>query len=59
MENMTMKKKLIYTRKLALYLRQCGFKIIGVEINPNHPQFNAWVFEETPELIETMLSYKK
>ena len=54
-----MKKKLIYTKKLAIYLRNKGFRIIGTEVNYKYPQYDVYVFEETPELIETMLSYKK
>ena len=43
-----MKEKTIYTKRLAYALRCQGFEIIRVEINPNKPQFDCWVFEDTP-----------
>ena len=46
-----MKEKIVYTRWLALELRRQGFPIVRVEINPNKPQFDCWVFEETPEFL--------
>lgn len=38
----------IYTRKLAYLLRQKGFEIIKTEINKNHPQFDVYLFTDTP-----------
>lgn len=40
----------IYTRWLAFALRKQGFKIIGTDINEYHPQFDVWLFEDSPEL---------
>ena len=45
----------IYTRWLALELRRKGFKIIGTDINETHPQFDVWLFEDTPELHQMIL----
>lgn len=39
------KEKIIYSRWLAVELRKLGFEILRTEVNPNHPQFNCWVFE--------------
>ena len=51
--------KKIYTRKLAIYLRNKGFKIVGIECNPYKPEFDVWLFEDTPELGEAMCDYQK
>lgn len=45
------KEKVIYMPWVAAKLRQQGFSIIRVEVNPNKPQFDCYVFEETEELI--------
>ena len=49
--------KKIFTRKLAVYLRECGFKIIGTEVNFKHPEYDVWLFKNTPELTEAILMY--
>ena len=43
------KEKIIYTRWLANELVKAGFAPIRVEQNPNKPDFDCWVFEETNE----------
>ena len=40
----------IYTRRIAYLLRQKGFKIVKTEINKNHPQFDVYIFLNSPEL---------
>lgn len=47
-----MKEKIIYTRWVAYELRKQGFPIVRVEINPNKPQFECYVFAETAEMLE-------
>lgn len=42
-------EKVIYTRWLAIELIKAGFPVARVEQNPNKPQFDCWVFTETPE----------
>lgn len=42
----------VYTRWIALRLRQLGFKIIQTDINEFHPEFDVWIFEKTPEFVE-------
>ena len=39
-----------YTRRRACELRLKGFKMIRLEPNPNKPEFNIYVFQNTPEL---------
>lgn len=41
--------KKIFTSRIAFELRKMGFDIIKTEINPNHPQFDVYCFEETEE----------
>ena len=50
-----MQEKIIYTKRLAYELRKQGYPIVRVEVNPNKPQFDCWVFEETPELIQALI----
>ena len=38
---------IIYTKWLAIELRKQGFKIVRTDVNPNFPQFDCWVFEDT------------
>lgn len=48
---MMTKEKIIYTKWLAVELRKQGFPIKRVEVNPNKPQFDCYVFDATDELI--------
>ena len=52
-----MKIKKIYTKKMAVYLRERGFKILGTEVNPNKPEFDVYLFENTPDFEAAMLEY--
>ena len=54
-----MKEKIIYTRWVAYELRKQGFSIIRVEINPNKPEFDCYVFEATEEMIEALAAITK
>lgn len=52
-----MKIKRIFTKKMAVYLRERGFKILGTEVNRKHPEFDVYLFEDTETLIAAMLDY--
>lgn len=39
----------IYARRMALALRKEGFEIYGTEVNERFPQFNVYLFKDTPE----------
>lgn len=58
-----METKIIYTRRMALYLRDKGHKIIQTVPDDKMPHFYNWVFEKTPELEADinayMVDYKK
>ena len=44
-----MNEKIIYSKWLAYELRKLGFKIIRTDINPNFPQYDIYIFEDTPD----------
>lgn len=48
MTNMTNETKRIYTKSVALELRRRGFKIIRTEPNENKPEFDVYIFKDTP-----------
>ena len=49
-----MAEKIIYSKWVAYELRKQGFPIVRVEINPNKPQFDCWVFAETAEMLDAL-----
>lgn len=46
-----MKEKIVYTKWVAVALRKSGFPIVRVDVNPNKPELDCWVFEATDEMI--------
>ena len=50
------KEYTIYTRWLAVKLREQGFRIIRTEINQRHPQYDTYVFEDSEDL-QIAISY--
>lgn len=54
-----MKEKIIYTRWLAYELRKKGFPIVRVEVNPNKPEFDCYVFAETDDFNSALLEITK
>ncbi len=53
------REKKIYTKQVAYYLRQQGFKIIRVEPNENKPEFDAYIFEASPAFYNALAKYKR
>lgn len=51
----------IYTRRVATELRNRGFKIVKVQANPNKPEFDCYVFEDSNDfqLALTEITKKK
>ena len=45
-----MKVKIIYSLRIHVALQQQGFQYITEMRNPQYPQWNCWVYEETPDL---------
>ena len=57
-----MKTKIIYSRKMAVFLRNKGCKIVRTETNPYKPEFDIWVFEDDDILqnyIAEFMSHKE
>ena len=52
-----MKFKKVFTKKLAIYLRNNGFEIVGTEVNYKFPQYDVYMFEDTPKLASYILKY--
>lgn len=52
-------EKVIYTRWLAIKLIKAGFPVVRVEQNPDKPQFDCWIFAETPEFKKSVCEYGK
>lgn len=46
------KLKIIYSLRIHIALQRQGFNCISEMKNPQNPQFNCWVYEETPGLLE-------
>ena len=40
-QNQNQNIKKIYSRRLAIALRQRGFRIVGTEMNPKRPEFDV------------------
>lgn len=52
-----METKKIFSKKLAIYLRKQGCKIIGTEPNTYKPQFDVYIFEDNVKLQDALASY--
>lgn len=53
-----MKHKTILSTKLARALLKNGFKLVDVKPNNKTPERTVFVFESTPELINSIEIYK-
>ncbi len=42
--------KIIYSMRVMLQLQAKGFKYLTIMPNPQHPEYNCWVYELTDEL---------
>lgn len=52
-------EKIIYSKKLALYLRKQGFELLRTDINENFPQFNVFIFKDSPDMQRAINNYSK
>lgn len=52
--NETKSTKIIYSKRVALELRNKGFKIIKTVPNKYKPQFDAYIFENTQALQDAL-----
>lgn len=53
------KEYVIYTKRVALALREQGFKLIRTGINPNYPQYITYIFEDSEAFQQELKKYKK
>lgn len=51
--------KKIYSRKMAVYLRNHGCKIVGVVANEYKPQYDVWLFEDGDKLQKEIANFMK
>lgn len=45
---------IIYTRRIAAALREMGFSIVKVGVNPNKPEFDCYYFEDSKEFQQAL-----
>lgn len=41
--------RVVYSLRIANELKRQGFNFLGIGINPFHPQYKSFLFEDTPE----------
>lgn len=49
----------VFTRKLAIKLRERGFQIVKTEVNSKKPEFDIYCFEDTAELRQAVAELTK
>lgn len=50
-------EKVIYSKRIAIKLRELGFQIKRTEVNWTKPQYDCYIFELTDQLQETLDKY--
>lgn len=43
-------EKVVYSKRIAIKLRELGFQIKRTEVNRSKPQYDCYIFELTEEL---------
>lgn len=51
-------KRNIYSKRMASYLIEQGFRIEEIKTNPFKPRFKMWVFKDTEALRKAMSEFK-
>lgn len=51
--------KKVFSRRLAVFLREHGCKIVGTEVNFKRPEFDVWLFEDNDKLHEAFELYSR
>lgn len=51
--------KKVFSRRLAVFLREHGCKIVGTEVNFKRPEFDVWLFEDDDRLHEAFELYSR
>lgn len=47
-------KKIIYSLRIFLLLRERGFEPLATTCNPNNEKLICWIYEKTPEFIKVL-----
>lgn len=50
-------ERIIYSKKLALALRQQGFELLRTGINENFPQYDTYIFKNDDKLQDAINAY--
>ena len=59
MDKYKKKTKRIFTKRLAVFLRQNGCKIIRTEVNFKKPEHDVYVFEDTDRLQDLIVEFNR
>lgn len=51
--------KIVYSLRIHIILEQNGFHYITEMKNPQHPNYNCWVYDATPEFLATFDSIQR
>ena len=54
-----MKTFKVFTKKIAISLRERGFDIVAVEVNKKKPQFDVYIFKDTESFREVFTELSK
>lgn len=57
--NTNQRVKKVFSRRLAVFLREHGCKIVGTEVNFKRPEFDVWLFEDDKRLHEAFALYSR
>lgn len=52
-------EQIVFSRKLAYLLRMQGFKIIRKEVHPYNPEYDCYVFANSPEFQKAFLALRE
>lgn len=47
-------KKIIYSLRIFLKLKEKGFEAIATTPNPNNSKLICWIYDRTPEFIQVL-----
>ena len=57
--NTNQEVKKVFSRRLAVFLREHGCKIVGTEVNFKRPEFDVWLFDDNERLREAFELYSR
>lgn len=54
-----MNTKQVFSKKIAIQLREQGFPILRTEVNKKYPKYDVYIFEATDEFLKAFSSLRK